>query len=66
MTTFRKRTLVTGKQATEGGIIETERGPMGYVAGDWLLTTTDEPTQTWPVSQAYLDANYEPVEEDEP
>jgi hypothetical protein len=58
---FRKKTTVVGKQATEGGVIETERGPMAYAAGDWLLTTTTGTPQTWPVSQAYLDENYERV-----
>jgi hypothetical protein len=60
--TFRKRTLVTGVRATGAGYCNTDRGAMKYDAGDWLLTTTEEPVQTWPVSQEYLDANYEVVE----
>lgn len=62
--TFRKRTLVTGVEATAHGIIETERGPMEYSAGDWLLTTIEGPEQTWPVSREYLEANYELVDDD--
>jgi hypothetical protein len=57
--TFRKRTLVTGVRALDHGLIETERGPMEYGPGDWLLTTTTEPRQTWPVSDEYLRANYD-------
>ncbi len=57
-TTFRKTTLVSGEQATEDGIMDTERGPMTYTAGDWLLSTMDG-SQRWPVTQEYLDANYE-------
>lgn len=52
---------VIARRADAPGTIDTERGPMDYVEGDWILTTRDEPVQSWPVSQEYLDANYEPV-----
>ena len=58
---LRKRTAVFAHKATEDGVIVTERGPMAYKAGDWLLTTMDEPMQSWPITQEYLDANYEVV-----
>lgn len=60
---LRKRANATVEAviATEPGVCMTERGPMEYATGDWLLTTTIEPVQTWPVSQEYLDANYEDV-----
>jgi hypothetical protein len=59
---FRKRTTVLGYLATEPGTLNTVRGPMDFVAGDWILTPEDG-SEIWPVSQEYIDANYERVDE---
>lgn len=58
MIVYKKRLPVEAVQLKGGGQIQTDRGEyLGYVAGDWLLTSQDG--QQWPVSDSYFRANYE-------
>lgn len=53
-----KTTPVLAKRVIEGGEVVTERGPMAYAPGDWMLRTTIEPLEMWPISDDYFKANY--------
>ena len=61
---FRKRSRIVALQLRLAGTVETDRGPMTFEPGDWLVTNhpEDDPgSDLWSVSAARMASTYERV-----
>jgi hypothetical protein len=59
---FRKRARIAAVRLLEDCVVETDRGPMTAVAGDWLVTNhpDDDPgSDLWSISAERMAATYE-------
>jgi hypothetical protein len=63
---YRKKSRVLAIQMHEPFVVETDRGLMKGVAGDWLVTNhpDDDPgSDLWSISAERMAATYEPAED---
>lgn len=62
--TFRKTARIVAVQMDAPFTVETDRGPMTAVAGDWLVTNhpdDDSGSDVWSISDERMSATYEPA-----
>jgi hypothetical protein len=61
---FRKKSRILAFEAPEDFTIETDRGVMSGVAGDWIVTNHPEDapqSDVWSISALVMAATYEPA-----